>query len=404
MLASGIQVRTIPYPAPIDGLSPLAPATLRHFGITRVGDVTGLDTIGLPVWFASRPNARSLSVSQGKGLSDEQARLSAVMEAIEGAVAEQTKELVCRFASVGELSQAGLRVVPFESLARVQPALIDRDRQRAWVGGYSAVTGEPVLAPYELVGLDMRSDFPWDRAAFHMTSQGLAAGFDFDRAVLHGLLEIVEQDASFAVDMFDTEPSSGRRLRYRRGEHPGLDTVMSRLSEAGVRPTLYDITGAAGIPTVMAAIPRPLNSQTGPIQRNSTGMACRLDVNDAAAAALLEAVQSRLTDIAGARDDLPEERYLRSGRRLREPVRRQACGTARAFALPEPSGIPVWRHVVGHLMASGVRDVLIFPLPTGIDGIVVVRVLVPGLAASSGALDHFSVSALASLLDAEAAE
>jgi ribosomal protein S12 methylthiotransferase accessory factor len=403
MLDSGIQLRPIPYPAPIDDRRLLPPATLRHFGITRVGDVTGLDTIGLPVWFASRPNARSLTVSQGKGLTDGQARLSAVMEAIEGAVAEQTKELVCRFASIGEICHSA-KIVPFVTLARVQPALIDRDRQRAWIHGHSAVSGEPVLAPYELIGLDMRSDFPWDRAAFHMTSQGLAAAFDFDRAVLHALLEIIEQDASFAVDMFDTEPAPGSRLRYRPREHPGLDAVMVRLSQAGVHPALYDITGPVGIPTVIAIIPRPVNSRAGPIQRNSTGIACRLDINEAAAAALLEAVQSRLTDIAGARDDLPEERYVQSAGRLRQPAWPQACHFADRFVLSEPPCIPLWRQVVGHLAASGGHDVFIFPLPTGIDGIFVVRVLVTGLAASSGALDNFSVSALASLLKAQALE
>ncbi len=67
------------------------PELLRRFGITRVGDVTGLDIVGIPVWFAVRPNSRGLSVSQGKGLVPAQARLSAVMEAIEGAVAEDTR-------------------------------------------------------------------------------------------------------------------------------------------------------------------------------------------------------------------------------------------------------------------------------------------------------------------------
>jgi ribosomal protein S12 methylthiotransferase accessory factor len=52
---------------------------LREFGITRVGEVTGLDRIGLPVWIAIRPNARTLSVSQGKGLDDTAARVSAAM-------------------------------------------------------------------------------------------------------------------------------------------------------------------------------------------------------------------------------------------------------------------------------------------------------------------------------------
>ena len=43
---------------------PLAP----QMGITRLGNVTGLDRIGIPVVVAVRPNSRSVSVSQGKGL------------------------------------------------------------------------------------------------------------------------------------------------------------------------------------------------------------------------------------------------------------------------------------------------------------------------------------------------
>ena len=39
------------------------------FGITRVANVTGLDRIGLPVVLATRPNSRSVAVSQGKGTS-----------------------------------------------------------------------------------------------------------------------------------------------------------------------------------------------------------------------------------------------------------------------------------------------------------------------------------------------
>src|SRR6476659_196231 len=55
----------------------------RQIGITRVGNVTGLDHIGIPVAIAVRPNSRSFSVSQGKGLNLAQARDSALMEAIE---------------------------------------------------------------------------------------------------------------------------------------------------------------------------------------------------------------------------------------------------------------------------------------------------------------------------------
>src|SRR2546429_4464550 len=55
----------------------------RQIGITRLGNVTGLDRIGIPVTVAVRPNSRSFSVSQGKGLGLSQALASALMEAIE---------------------------------------------------------------------------------------------------------------------------------------------------------------------------------------------------------------------------------------------------------------------------------------------------------------------------------
>src|SRR5919202_3278663 len=56
---------------------------LTRFGITRIADVTGLDTIGIPVALGIRPLARSLSVSQGKGQTSTLAKVSAAMESIE---------------------------------------------------------------------------------------------------------------------------------------------------------------------------------------------------------------------------------------------------------------------------------------------------------------------------------
>ena len=56
---------------------------LSNFGITRVANITGLDTIGIPVWTVVRPLGRSLSVSQGKGVTHELAVVSGIMESIE---------------------------------------------------------------------------------------------------------------------------------------------------------------------------------------------------------------------------------------------------------------------------------------------------------------------------------
>src|SRR4029077_10358873 len=64
--------------------------TLKHvlalapvMGITRVANVTGLDSVGIPVVMVCRPNSRSLAVSQGKGIDLASARASGLMEAAE---------------------------------------------------------------------------------------------------------------------------------------------------------------------------------------------------------------------------------------------------------------------------------------------------------------------------------
>src|SRR6185503_4543907 len=65
-----------------------APAAKRA-GITRIADVTGLDTLGVPVFAAIRPMGLSLSTQQGKGVSAEAARVSALMESLETFSAEE---------------------------------------------------------------------------------------------------------------------------------------------------------------------------------------------------------------------------------------------------------------------------------------------------------------------------
>src|ERR1051325_6080824 len=59
-----------------------APAQ-RRAGITRIADLTGLDTLGIPVFTAIRPMGRSLSTQQGKGTTALAAKVSALMESLE---------------------------------------------------------------------------------------------------------------------------------------------------------------------------------------------------------------------------------------------------------------------------------------------------------------------------------
>ncbi len=58
-------------------------ARRTDFGITRVGSVTRLDRVGLPVVQVVRPEALSNAVSQGKGKTFGAALASGLMEALE---------------------------------------------------------------------------------------------------------------------------------------------------------------------------------------------------------------------------------------------------------------------------------------------------------------------------------
>ena len=108
-LAKGHKSGTHRVVSPRETLARVQPY-LAPMGITRVANVTGLDTIGIPVVMAYRPNARSLAVSQGKGLDLDAARASAVMESVEGYHSENV-ELPLKLASYRDLYFA--RTIPW---------------------------------------------------------------------------------------------------------------------------------------------------------------------------------------------------------------------------------------------------------------------------------------------------
>lgn len=375
------------------------PQFLRQFGITRVGDITDLDCLGVPVWFAARPNARGLSVAQGKGLDADQARISAVMEAVEGAVAEDVRRHVISVASFNEMLARGQPVIPLETLGRTDIEAFDPSRERAWVRGRSVRTEGMVLAPFELVGIDYRSNMPWDRLAFHMSSEGLAAAFDPDAAILHALLELVENDASFLIDSFETRRVAPRPVLITPGINPALDSLLQHLDSSGLSIEFQDLTTDLGVPVVMASLDRPFYAPSGPGLRRSAGLACRLGAYEAALSALLEAIQSRLTDISGARDDLPPQRFLadRDSFGSTRPIPRYAL-EARVVPLSLESERPLWRSLALHLFGAGIDDIYIFDLETGLEGLHVVRILASGLHTVSPGLQQISPGMLKNLI------
>src|SRR5438552_16891661 len=129
----------------IDRVWRLAPV----MGITRVANVTGLDVVGIPVVMVSRPNSRSVAVSQGKGIDLASARASGLMEAVELYHAE-TSTLPLRLATYEELRYQH-NVVNVDELPQTSGSCFHPNLRLLWREGRELLNGQYVFVPYEMV-------------------------------------------------------------------------------------------------------------------------------------------------------------------------------------------------------------------------------------------------------------
>ena len=177
--APGYQLGTYRAISPIHTMRRLK-TLLVPAGITRVARVTDLDTIGVPVYQAIRPNSRNMSVSQGKGLTRTQAKVSAVMESLESFHAEE----ICvpsTHASVREISNQ-ISYAP-ESLAVNRSgfagdlfATLDTEQSLEWIQAIKLDDGRSSWVPRQLCELDFTIREEFSYCPFMATSNGLASG------------------------------------------------------------------------------------------------------------------------------------------------------------------------------------------------------------------------------------
>src|SRR5438132_3474905 len=111
-------------------------------GITRIGNVTGLDVVGVPVVTVIRPNARSLAVAQGKGLTLAAAKASGLMESVETHHAERIT-LPLKLGSYEEM-QGTHRVVDVTQLNRPRDSAFHPSLPLLWIEGHDLLQQEPV--------------------------------------------------------------------------------------------------------------------------------------------------------------------------------------------------------------------------------------------------------------------
>lgn len=330
---------------------------LAGLGITRVADLTDLDVVGIPVCAAIRPLSRNLAVSQGKGFSVDAAWVGAVAEALELRAAETVADLHPHLAGDA-------------AIERWRPCFAgETPRSDGWVAAREWRTHTPVLVPRELVELDLTrapSDPRWRR-----TSNAMAAHPERSPALRHALLEAVERHA---VALAPTRRREIQRLQGGRPTRAPLAALLDRLADVGLQPRLWRLSPIAGIEIVKARLPA-----AQPWARPVVGAAASLDLEDAACRALLECVQSRVTRLAGARDDLTPADYVPAAGRAFADVR---SGVERVADWPRSatrrSGDEL-AEIVDRLDAAGFSRIFVVDLPVAPCPVHVVKVVVPGL-------------------------
>jgi YcaO-like protein with predicted kinase domain len=356
-------------------------------GITRVADITGLDTIGIPVVTVYRPNSRSVVVSLGKGLDLMAAKASGVMESIEAFMAERiTQPLV--LGSFNDL-RFSHRLVDVDLLPRTTSSLYHPDLPILWVEGRELVAGARIWVPYEIVHTAYTLPAPTGTGCFIATSNGLASGNHLLEAVSHGICETVERDAATLHGVRAPEETVLRRIDPRTVDDAGCGEALDRLDRAGMLVAIWDITTDIGIPAFKCMIAKEDQCPAG-MGYGSEGMGCHPDRGIALLRALTEAAQARVTVISGTRDEPTEwdyspgmESYL-LGRNMvdlaGEAVR--DFKTVPEFGSDSFDADVAWELTA--LRSAGISDVIVVDLTREEFAIPVVRVIVPGLEGPAG--------------------
>ncbi|MBB4235963.1 ribosomal protein S12 methylthiotransferase accessory factor [Rhizobium esperanzae] len=328
-------------------------------------------------------------IAQGKGLTDLDAKTSTVMEALERAVAGEP--FVKRVHNSSSRLQAmGCTVDRLSCLTAVHKADLGPDEVTEWVAGVNILSGDEIHIPFEAVLLDRTRD-----ARYWMSSDGLASGNSVEEAIFHGVLERIERDAHVLWQVGRQADLYAGCVDPRGFEDSALTGLIDKIERSGLALKLFDITSDIGVPCFTAMLgPGETIPGTGDLQGQKDirlvevtgGSGAHPVPVRAAIRAVTEAVQSRLTYISGARDDISPATFLRS---LPPQMRRafDAVAAPPAADLCRGGGAgcrhqdlaQLLQHVLDALRDNGIASVIAVRLSEDTLPFSVVKVIIPEL-------------------------
>ena len=287
---------------PIDTLAKLEPLLWDTFGISRVANITGLDNINIPTYTAIRPLSKLVTTSQGKGITHDLAKISAIMESIEGWHAERIPKatVVGTYRDLKKTKNlVNLEKLQLNNSFQLQNHIFE-EINFAWLKGIELNSGQEIYFPKCLIDLNteiLHRNSDNYNFFFGCSSNGLASGNTYEEAVCHGLCEVIERD-NWALS--EWHPNQKRHIDASTIRSPHLQAILGHLNTRDIHIELTEVTNHIGVPVYTALI----SDSTGIHALGSfNGGGCHLSSVVALSRAVTEAIQARLTFVAGTRDD-----------------------------------------------------------------------------------------------------
>ncbi|MCU0490127.1 MAG: YcaO-like family protein [Chloroflexaceae bacterium] len=225
----------------------------------------GMDRIGVPFWMLTfYPDGGPTNAGSGYGMADE--------EALVGAFGELTEVVSCNRAmrrmprERGSFHQMRNRhgpesVVDPVTLCLEAGSAYSPDQPLQWVPTRRYTTGETVWVPLEFVACQP-SDVEGNSWLITLITNGLGAGLDYDQAVAHGLLELLQRDGdsvtfrvladAVALDLTDVQDEHTWALLHHLDEQ-GIEVIAKVASTDFGIPNIY-VVGMDREPTAQSPI------------------------------------------------------------------------------------------------------------------------------------------------------
>ena len=274
-------------------------------GITRITEITHLDRIGIPVFSAIRPTAQDggISIYGGKGITQDHAKASAMMEGFERYSAEKQDNDETIIASLDEIN--GNYIDP-KSLNLPKDFSKDllNSMNLEWSMSKDLISGENYYIPSNAI---YHPYIPQNnvQGLFKGNTNGLASGNNLEEAILHGIFEVIERDA---WSIFELTHKNSTQIDLNSINSEIITQILNKYQENGINIKLMDLTADVNVPTIAASADDTVLKDAGLL---SLGIGTHLNPEIAILRALTEVAQSRATQIQGAREDTVRADFAR---------------------------------------------------------------------------------------------